>query len=356
MTALPERRFDFEAVKALSVTEFLERQLGCVSRKVGSGIRMASCPSCGDSKSKFSHKVILSKDDRTWYCFSCGSHGSILDAAMALWGCSLIEAHDQLLGIRNEIRPAKPKIDRSAADADALAKTAKMRQAFGLIQKACLALKDEAEPLNYLVDHRKIPLPVVRKAQARGMVGFMPSNSGQATEFLVSAVGEDLLRDTGLWKPASRLPGIASRPLVFFMPNLSSAEFRLIGEVDPSWTKSIRYGTLEYPYWWQGEDAQCMIVEGMIDLLSVVALEYPGHVMGLTGCNTFIPSWFPAAFQKHSLKRFVIALDNDVDNAKNPGQTWAHKLEDLIKGLGMPCFVKTPERGDINDILKAKSK
>ncbi len=355
MAAQKEPLVDFDAVKGLSLSEFLSGELNVVPRKVGSSTRFATCPSCGDSASASSNKLTISKDDRTWHCFSCGEHGSILDAAMLLWGCSLIQAAKQLLGVRDEFRASSlPKIDRSAELAAIAARTAKMRQAFMAIQHACAEFQDEAEPLSYLVDNRKIPLRIVREAQRRGMVGFLPSDSNKAKDVLLSAVGEDLLRETELWKPDKKLPGISYRPLVFFLPNLSSAEFRLIGEVKEGWTKSIRYGALEYPYWWQGTDAQCMIVEGAIDLMSAVALGFNGHVLGLTGCNTFNDDWFPAAAKRHGIKRFVIALDNDVNRDVNPGQVWAQKLNELITSQGIPCFVKTPERGDINDILKAR--
>lgn len=352
-------RVDFDAAKELSVTEFLERQLGVSAAKVGSKLRMDSCPNCGDSN-KGSHKLSISNDDRAWRCFSCGEGGSILDAAMQLWKCEIVEAAQQLLGIRDDFKAtAKPKIDRQQAEAEERAKTALMRQAFTKIQQATAAFADEPVPLNYLVNDRKIPLSLVREAQARGMVGFLPSDSNRAFDVLLSAVGEDLLRKTDLWKPDKRMPGIAyNRPLVFFLPGLSSAEFRLaMREVPEDWTKSIRYGTLEYPYWWQGAEGNrdCMVVEGMIDLLSMVALGFKGHVMGLTGCNTFIPEWFPRAAKRHNLARYAIGLDNDVQSEKNPGQKWAKILQREITAMGIPSFIKAPAQGDINDMLRARS-
>jgi hypothetical protein len=354
--AQKESEVDFEAVKRLSLMDFLSVNLNVTPKKFGANFRMSSCPACGDADNSGSTRLSISKDDRTYKCFSCGDHGSILDAAMKLWGCSLVEAGRQLLGVSHEYSASKPKIDRSAAIAEAAAKTANMRKAFSLLQLATAKFKDEAVPLNYLVNERKIPLELVRKAQARGLIGFLPSNSVKATDVLLATVGEDLLRVTELWKPDKKLPGIAYRPLVFFMPNLSSAEFRLTEkDIPKDWVKSIRYGTLEYPYWWTGSDAQCMIVEGAIDMLSAVALGFKGHVLGLPGCNTFVESWFPAAAKRYDLKRFVIALDNDVDSKKNPGQLWANKLKEVLTGMDLPCFIKAPASGDLNDILKARS-
>jgi len=354
MSAQQEHRVDFDAVKELSLSEFLSRELNIDGRKVGASLRFAACPNCGMSSGN-SHKLTISKDDRNWHCFSCGEHGSILDAAMKLWGCPIWVAAERLIGVKSDFKHvARPKIDRSAELAAAAERTTKMRKAFMAIQQACAEFANEVEPLRYLTDYRKIPLSIVREGQRRGMVGFLPADSNRAKEVLLSAVGEDLLRETELWKPDKKLPGIAYRPLVFFLPNLSSAEFRLIGEIREGWTKSIRYGTLEYPYWWQGTDAQCMIVEGAIDVMSAVALGFNGHVLGLTGCNTFNDAWFPAAAKRHGIKRYVVALDNDVGKKLNPGQMWAKNLHEVITTQGIPCLIKTPESGDINDILKAR--
>lgn len=356
MNKAPEKRnVDFAAAKELSVSDFLSRQLGCELRQFGSGFRLSTCPYCGDSESA-TGKLSFSKDDRHFKCWSCGKRGSILDAAVQLWRCTLVEAAEQLLGIRDEFRTVQPKVDPLVDVAVVAAQTALKRRAFTLIQQLSADFKNEATPLDYLVNDRKLPVSIVREAQARGMLGFLPADSRKAKAALLSVVGEDLLRSSGLWKPDKKLPGIAYRPIVFFMPNLSSAEFRLaLKDVPPDWNKSIRYGTIEYPYWWQGSEPQCMIVEGAIDVLSAVALGFKGHIMGLTGCNTFIESWFPAAAKRHSLKRFAISLDNDVGRAKNPGQMWAANIKELLDSQGLPCCIKAPAAGDINDVLKAKA-
>lgn len=355
MVAQREHRIDFDAVKDLSVSEFLSRELGVDCRKVGSSLRMSSCPECGESAGD-SYKLSIGREDRTWRCWSCGQNGSILDAAMLLWRCEIKEAAQQLLGVREDLKCALPKVDRSKQDAADAAKTAMMRKAFTAIQLACADFKNESIPLDYLMNVRKLPLSIIREAQRRGMLGFLPADSNKAKDVLLSAVGEDLLRQTELWKPDKKLPGIAYRPIVFFLPGMSSAEFRLaIEEVPVGWKKSIRYGTLEYPYWWEGTDAQAMIVEGAIDTLSAVALDFKGHVMGLTGCNSFKTAWFPAAAAKYGLKRYVVALDNDVNKPDNPGQTWAKNIDEIIRNLDIPSCIRTPEKGDINDILKARS-
>lgn len=355
-------RVDLDAAKELSLQAFLETELGVAAKRVGSGLRMDSCPACGEGKVA-SHKLSISKDDRTYRCFSCGSQGSILDAGMALWGVDLVEVGRRLLGDRplgdhTEVKLAKPKIDPQVAEAERKEQTALMRKALGLIQQATLDFKDESVPLNYLVHDRGIPLRIVREGQRRGMVGFLPGDSQRAFDVVREAVGEDLLRKSGLWKPDKKMPGIVyRRPLIFFLPGLSSAEFRVAMKVVPEgWTKSIRYGNLEYPYWWQGDDGSkdCMIVEGAIDLMSAVALDFKGHIMGLTGCNTFIRDWFPKAAARHHLARYVICLDNDVNSKKNPGQMWANNLHAELTEMGLPSFIKAPVQGDLNDLWLAK--
>lgn len=351
-----ERRVDFDKAKELSLSEFLSYELGVKGRRVASGMRFGSCPACGQSDNKASTKLSISKDDRAFYCHSCGAKGNIIYAASLLWGCSEEDATDKLNGVSSRPKAVLPKRDPKKEQAEQAANTALMRDAFSRLQRATAAFVDEPAVLNYLVNERKLPLPIVREAQRQGMVGFLPNDSTKASKVIVEAVGEELLRKTGLWKPDKKLPGITYRPLVFFLPNLSSAEFRVIGDVKEGTTKSIRYGTLEYPYWWQGSQPQCMIVEGLIDMLSAVALGWKGHVMGLTGCNSFKPEWFVKARDRHQLKRYVVALDNDVEDPKNPGQKWAKKLNEVIQSLGIASFVRSPDNGDINDILKQRAK
>jgi len=353
ITAHQERSV-FDVAKELSLSEFIGTYLGFPASRGSSGDRFRACPECGLSDNPNSNRLSI-QDDRTWHCFSCGQGGDIINAAAAAWNVSCYEAACQLAGRRRDFKYQAPPMQSAKEKfAERLEKTSVMREVFSRIQQACASFKNESMPLEYLVQERAIPLGTVREAQSRGIVGFLPADPNAAAEVVIEAVGRELLQKSGIWKPESAVPGISYRPLVFFLPNLASAEFRVCGQVEAKWSKSIRYGVREYPYWWQGTDAQCMIVEGAIDMLSAVSLGFKGHVMGLTGCNTFDHAWFPAAAKRHGIKRFVIALDNDSDDPRNPGQAWARELKSILTEQGLPSMIKTPERGDINDILRSR--
>ena len=351
----PRDELDFAKAKELSLSAFIEAELGATAKNSAGWKRYNNCPACGEG-SKDSVKLAVNKDDRTWKCHKCGEHGSIIDAAMFLWGCDNVEAVRKLLGVSERgPRPIAPTVDHAADDAAAKRRADLMKVAFSKLQEAAQEFKNDKDCLRYLTIKRAIPLDTIRIAQARGMVGFMPSNHQRAKAVMVAALGEDLLRETGLWKPDKELPGIAYRPLVFFLPGMTSAEFRVIEDVPKGWSKSIAHGPKEYPYWWLGSDDQCLITEGLIDVMSAVALGYRGHVMGLPGCNNIREEWLVKAAARYKIERYVIGLDNDVDDPKNPGQTWAKKISEMLTAKNLPNFIKAPERGDINDILRAKS-
>lgn len=351
----PREELDFAKAKELSLSAFIESELGVTAKKSAGWLRYNACFNCGES-GKDSVKLAINSDDRTWKCHKCGEHGSIIDAGMFLWGCDNVEAVRKLLGVSDRgPRPIAAPVDRSAEEAAAKRRADLMRLAFSRLQEAAQDFKNEPDCLRYLTVKRKIPMDTVRMAQDRGMVGFMPSNNRRAKAVMVEALGEELLRETGLWKPDKELPGIAYRPLVFFLPGMTSAEFRVIVDVPEGWSKSIAHGPKEYPYWWTGTDDQCLVAEGLIDVMSAVALGWRGHVMGLPGCNNIREDWLTKAAARYKIERYVIGLDNDVDDPLNPGQTWAKKISAMCSAANLPSFIKAPERGDLNDILRAKS-
>ena len=350
----PRDELDFAKAKELSLSAFAEAELGVTAKKMGGWLRYNTCFACGEG-GKDSVRLAIKTDDRTWKCHRCGDHGSIIDAGMFLWGCDNVEAVRKLLGVSERgPRPVAAVVDRSAEEAAAKRRASLMRLAFSKLQEAAQDFKDQPDCLRYLTQARRIPLEIVRTAQERGMVGFMPSNHRRAKAVMVEALGEDLLRETGLWKPGKELPGIAYRPLVFFLPGMTCAEFRVIVDVPKEWSKSIAHGPKEYPYWWMGTDNQCLMAEGLIDVMSAVALGFRGHVMGLPGCNNIREDWLTKAAARYNIERYVIGLDNDVDDPLNPGQTWAKKISAMCTAANLPSVIKAPERGDLNDILRAR--
>lgn len=353
---MEERRIDTEEIRRKHpLADFLESNLGIQGKYRGNYVTFSACPSCGQSKDPKSTRISVRQD--TWKCFSCDDRGDVIRAAEKLWGMTFLEAAKELGGESTIVRSHTPRpIDRSAETAKAKANADLMRAVFKKLHAACQPYRDQEDVLRYLVDERRLPLPIVRQAQQRGMVGFLPTDPSMAKKVLVDAVGEQLLHQSGLWKPDKKLPGVAYRPLVFFLPGGSSAEFRLIGKIQEGWNKSIRYGPLEYPYWWLGTAHQALIVEGLIDVLSAVALGFNGHILGLPGCSSVRSDWFEAASKRYQIRRWIIGTDNDLgkENGKNPGQEWALNISELLTELDLPNYIHPPKAGDINDELRAR--
>lgn len=347
----------FERVKeAHDLDAFFEDVLKAKAQNYPQGRRYHVCPvpSCGTSKHE-SHKVRVR--DGQWRCHKCGSSGSVIDAAAHAWGMSQMEAAKRLAGDRD--RPMPAVVRQSApeeSDVERDARYQALQEVFTILQVAVQENKDDQACLAYLIGDRKIPEEVIRSAQARGILGFLPSEPVQAVRFLVKHVGKELLVKAGLWKEGAKMPGIVYRPIISFMPGGASAEFRLARKPrDQKENKALRYGPMIYPWYWRGETLSVMVVEGVIDMMSAVALGYKGHIIAVPGCNNWKSEWFQKLHARLGAKRYYIALDND-ESPDNPGQTWARKMAEVMQQFGLPHVIKDlPPGRDINDLLRAKA-
>ncbi len=346
----------FERAKRISLSAFLERELGVTAKCRGRFVRFSSCPdaTCRAAVNPRSERLLV-RDDAGFRCFRCGARGSIIDAAMRLWG--LATPLDAARAVLNEPN-APPRIlcqpDPRLLEEARQHESVLVETLHRLRAAADLAGQDERN-LRYLCEERAIPLAVVREAQHRRLLGFLPSSRRAATRLITERVGGDLLTHSGLWNCSrSECPWIASRPIVFFFPGMTAAEFRLNRRPRTDEKKCLQRGSTQYPWFWRGTDAtRAIVVEGFIDLLSVVALGYPGHVIGVPGCNHWEPEWF-ARMQAQGVRHIDIGLDDDVQCADNPGQTWGAFLAEYLDELGLEyCITKHPG-GDMNDLLRAR--
>lgn len=344
----------FEKAKmAVSLVSFFETELSAKAVTTNASLRFDVCPSCGTSHAG-SLKVSVRGDQ--WRCHKCGTGGSVVDAAGYAWEMSAVDAAKKLAGDPDRYPVARvPQQDKAVQKADEIAREEALSAVFALLLNAIPANADDPVCLNYLVQERGIPEEVVREAQRRKIIGFLPSDPTKAIRFLIDSVGEELLKASGLWKEGAKMPGICYRPIVAFLPGGYSAEFRLSRKPrDDAERKSLRYGATRFPWFWKGQEQRVMVVEGVIDLLSAVALGFNGHVIGVTGCNQWKPEWFQELREKRDVRMFYVALDND-DSEMNPGQVWASKMSDEMKRLNLPNQIRKPPKGcDINDILRNK--
>lgn len=339
-----------EARSQVRLVDFLVYALGD-PKKIGSGLRWNSCPvsTCGPSKDG-NHKVTLSGNSgQYWRCFRCGGHGDVVAAAAAHYNCEDFDAAKKLL---NKSETVMPKVEIAVTpDVDIVAKNQAMIEALECLHYRLAGYWDD-RVADYLVHNRGIPIEVVRSAwKEKGILRMLPFDPSTSIKMLVDSCGEDLLRASGLWRDGAKAPGVAFRPLIFFLPRHDSAEFRVARDPKKGEPKAVRYGHAELPWSWQGKENHFAFVEGAIDMLSMTVMGYKGTVIGLPGCNNWKDEWLDG----YSGKLVHVVLDNDSGSKDNPGQQWAAKLSLKLKEVGAKVVVKSPPPGqDVNDILREK--
>jgi hypothetical protein len=374
---MASNKFDavYDEVRALSLSNFLDSELSVKGKPMSGVIRYSECPWCGEGPAGSVRLAVL-EGDRKCHCHRCKEEGDIITVAMQLWGTKNWETALRLTGkskdTSNNVAAIKHRVivpdeDIKKRDAE---RAIHLREALIKIHAATESYKDEQACMDYLHIERSLPENVIREAQRRKMLSFLPADPGKAKQLIMDSVGESLLKSSGLWKEGAKSSAIFYRPLMFILPGFNSAEFRIIGQPENDETpKSIRYGkNIKLPFVWRVEDSsRAMVVEGFIDMLSAVALGYTGHVVGMPGANSWNPEWFTSIAEKLGVKKWFLALDNDSDEVdelvdgkivgqlKNPGQTWAAKLQEELTKLNMDNQLKSPPaHHDINDVLREK--
>jgi len=374
---MASNKFDavYDEVRALSLSNFLDNELSAKGKPISGTVRYSECPWCGEGSSGSVRLAVL-EGDRMCHCHRCKEEGDIITVAMHLWGTSNWETALRLTGKSQDktihANPIKqraivPDEDIQKRDAE---RALHLREALIKIHAAAESYKDEQACMDYLHIERSLPEDVIREAQRRKMLSFLPAKPALAKQLIMDSVGESLLKSSGLWKEGAKSSAIFYRPLMFILPGFHSAEFRIIGQPESDETpKSIRYGkNVKLPYVWRVEEStRAMVVEGFIDMLSAVALGYTGHVVGMPGTNSWNSEWFTSIASKLGVKKWFLALDNDSDEVdtivdgkvvghiKNPGRTWATLLQEELTKLNMDNQLKTPPaHHDINDLLREK--
>jgi Toprim-like len=344
----------FERAKALSLNGFIKGVLGDSPKNRGRRLRYATCPnaSCRAVVNCHSERLVVT-DDRYFRCFRCGMNGTIIDAAMLVWGFDPLDAAKALLGESNV--PTRPRIE---VDARVIAEERRQTEAVAKALVAVLAAADAAaqdrKNLRFLCRERAIPQAVVREAQARRLLGFLPASRTRATTLLRSCVGDELLVAAGFWDRKFPDPWISRRPLIFFFPGMTAAEFRLNRAPRETEKKSLQKGVSAYPWFWRGQDpTRAIVVEGFIDLLSVAALGYPGHIVGLAGTYKWQPEWF-IKLRDQGVALVERGFDDDRDSPDNPGQTASAVLAEYLDEIGLAHRNVTHPGGDMNDLLRAR--
>lgn len=345
----------FDKVKASVSTEAIMLKIGEEGKAYGQGTRYNICPVC-DVRSNLVFNV---KSNGTAHCFQCGFTGSVIDLWSKMSGKDPVAAARELA---DEFGLNKPESERPVIKwkrPDPKHENQKTSERQDALKQAINRLRHALEKRllsnpnptarRYLVGERQITTDVVANAEQRGLVGYLPANPNEAQALLEEAVGRELLVKAGLMKQEAKKSAIAFRPLVFFMPGDTGAEFRLVREPKDDEPKSIRYGELSFPYWWKGETSSVIVVEGAIDLLSMVCLGEQSTVIALPGCQSWRSEWALRIQSKYGTKCFVLALDSD-----EAGDESAAKIAKGLVDAGLDHFRMRPsgEKKDWNDVLK----
>lgn len=326
--------------------EALMDSLKITYRRHHGSISSMYCPNCLMS-SKNSTKLSINKP--LWKCWSCGKGGSVIDYAMYYWQVSETEAAQRLADLQGGVKHANLNLPSEYRKPDVSALPAEKKKPERDFSNFLKKLHYEGGTFNkeayaYLTNVRKLSASTIDEAVRRGMIRFLPSNPHEATKWLLTKFPEAQLRSLGLWTEKARFPWIAMRPMIFFLPGLTSAEFRLIKD-DSENKKSIRIGHTENPYIWKGEDhSQLAIVEGLIDLLSLLEMKWKYDIKALPGAQVFQTEWIDGEWKR-------IAIFTDKDTA---GVSSAEKIVESAILLGKESIVKHPDAGDINKELKAR--
>lgn len=333
----------FEKAKQRSLTEVVLKA-GFDLRKQGMRYAAKHCPHCdpglGDAMSIFQKGGVW-----RWNCFRCNRGGTVIDFAAAVWGISEREAairlaNDDEIGQAVVIKENKPAVTPEIT-----------KSTLGLIARH--GHTSVRECLDYL-QSRGISEKTATDAVRRGLLRFLPANPFQANKFLNEKLGIEKLRESGLLKPEARWPGIAFRPMVFFFPGFSAAEFRLAREPKDGEPKAVRYGNAKWPWWWKaGETVSTIhIVEGAIDLLSRVemGLKEGEALIAIPGTSSWRPEWISAVYNAHPKAKFVLGLDAD-----EPGQQASEGMHEALAGLGASVTEIVPSVGkDWNEYLLSR--
>lgn len=354
----------FVVAKAIDLDRFLTAALGVNPVRANGWLRYSSCPRCGDSSKD---SVKLSTINGYWKCFGCEGSGDVIKAASEFYGLNssplsaakrLVEEYGSGFSQAPVSRPARHHHDEEDE---------KRHQAFSNVLSKLRGMDFGAELppkiMQYLVVDRALPAKLVQDAYRKGMILGLPTDPRSIRQLLQAHFSREELDTAKLWKLDKDYPGIAYRPLVFPLPGGTSAEFRIIDERNrkEGTIKSIRYGKTTNPWVWQGSDPTkaVMIVEGIIDMLSVVALGFKGDVIAVPGVNSWVEHakpWFGHLIGK----KVIICFDNDTEKKgliKNPGQHWAFKLSSVLTELGAKTVENKllPIGTDPNDILRARA-
>lgn len=333
------------------------RSHGYTVRKQGRTWGASACPSCGPA-SEHSNKLcaFVGKDGKErWNCHACGARGDLADLISMVHGIPLADALKRLrnpgsrgdMATQNQPAPTEKRYFGASHEEDATVDVSFTREVVTDMVHTLPMWEPDAG--QYLMS-RGISKEIIVQACHRGIIRMLPTNPHQARDLLIKAAkGADRLMKAGLWAGKSdKWPANAFRPLIFIAGGNTTIEFRNIHK-ESRYPKSIRLGHLTKPYVWRGDVKRVVVVEGVIDMLSLVQMGEKRTIMAIPGVNAWRPSWFTAAHQAYG-SSFTIAVDDD-----KAGNLVAKSMIEMLTENGIESDRLVPAEGkDWNDLLQAQ--
>jgi len=221
------------------------------------------------------------------------------------------------------------------------------------LHKALLIIRERAafdDGREYLRS-RRLDNATIDTAIKHGQLRFLPADRGEAFKFLSKEIGRELLVESKLWNKEKKWPAPAFRPIVFLDPACYGAEFRVIGDPNPPYSKAIRYGTMKWPWFFKTATTpkSALIVEGFIDTLSTYqSVREADAFVGVPGTNGWRPEWFVEINKAYPGILFLSGMDDD-----KPGHAANEGICTCLEELGLPHDVLSPPcEGDWNESLR----
>jgi hypothetical protein len=332
----------FDQAKGVDLPTLIEVRFSLALRRHGSSYSCRHCPNCGEGSAHSNAVSVFPAQEGIWRwkCFRCRKGGTAIDYLCFALGITATEAASELVAMRGS---ASTKILFHTVPT-LPGNSVRLKEAIGLLRQNALPM----EPVvSAYLTARKIPPAVQQEAYARGILRMLPSAPILAYDFLLKFVGEQRLRDAGLWRVGAKWPAIAFRPLLFLLPASTGIECRLIRDPVGDEPKAIRYGRLAHPWFWQGRDKTISICEGAIDMMSKVALGDRGCIMAVPGVDAWKDAWVDRCVAKYPQHAYKICLDYDV-----AGETATNAIKDAFRRRNVNAVRSKPVCGkDWNEML-----
>jgi len=302
-------------------------------------------PCCGEGTRK--DRGSISKVNGVWRfrCFVCKKGGTAIDYVSIVEGMSPEEAAKRLSG------GLVPEPNRAALKACPLKERATNDSSHHVpaVIQAMLKHPISNAAQSYLMS-RGIRPHVIQEAKRRNFIACLPGDSNDAVLWLEQNVGRDLMEKAGMW--SKRWPAAAYRPLSFINGSAKAIELRSIIQGGDS-PKAIQYGVQDHPMVWKptGEVERVLVVEGGVDLLSMVDMEEDAKTLliGIFGTSSWREHWGKRVAEKYPSAKWEIATDDD-----EAGHICAEAISVQLDRLGKTWSRRLPFSGkDWNDSLQS---